>query len=91
MGVTGYRVERCKGAGCTSFAQLAKPSGTSYNNAALATNNSYSYRVRAVDAAGYFSAYSNIATATTPLTDGIIKPPRPFPFSLSFFLDRPCG
>ena len=28
VGVTGYRVERCQGAGCTSFAQIATPTGT---------------------------------------------------------------
>ena len=27
VGVTGYRVERCQGAGCTTFAQIATPSG----------------------------------------------------------------
>ena len=29
VGVTGYRVERCQGAGCTSFAQVATPAATS--------------------------------------------------------------
>ena len=28
VGVTGYRVERCQGAGCTTFAQVATPTGT---------------------------------------------------------------
>ena len=32
VGVTGYRVERCQGAGCTSFAQIATPAGTTYSD-----------------------------------------------------------
>ena len=28
VGVTGYLVERCQGAGCTNFAQIATPTGT---------------------------------------------------------------
>ena len=29
VGVTGYRVERCQGAGCSDFAQVATPTATS--------------------------------------------------------------
>jgi len=63
--VTGYRVERCAGAGCGSFAQIATPTGTSYSDAGLTPATSYSYRVRAADAAGNLSAYSNVASAAT--------------------------
>jgi fibronectin type 3 domain-containing protein len=66
VGVTGYRVERCQGAGCTNFTQIATPSGTSYKDTSVSGSNSYSYRVRATDAAGNFSPYSNTASATTP-------------------------
>ena len=66
VGVTGYRVERCQGAGCTSFAQIATPAGTTYSDAGLTAGTSYSYRVRATDAAGNLSGYSNVASATTP-------------------------
>src|SRR6266853_1802381 len=52
VAVTGYRVERCQGAGCTSFAQIATPTATSFNDTGLTTATSYSYRVRAADAAG---------------------------------------
>ena len=31
-GVTGYQVERCQGVGCTNFAQIVMPTGTSYND-----------------------------------------------------------
>src|SRR4029077_3827821 len=69
VGVTGYRVERCQGVSCTTFAQIATPTTTSYSDTALAAG-SYSYRVRATDAAGNLSGYSNVSTAvivdTTP-------------------------
>ncbi|MCI0749135.1 MAG: Ig-like domain-containing protein, partial [Nevskiales bacterium] len=65
VGVTGYRVERCQGSGCTGFAQIASPTGTSHSDTGLAVNTTYRYRVRAVDAAGNGSAYSAIASATT--------------------------
>ena len=67
-GVTGYRIERCQGAGCTNFAQIATTSTTSYNDVGLSAGVSYSYRVRATDAAGNLSAYSNVASATTATT-----------------------
>jgi RHS repeat-associated protein len=65
VGVTGYRVERCAGAGCGGFAQIATPTGTSFSDTGLTPSTSYSYRVRAVDAAGTLSAYSNVASAAT--------------------------
>jgi len=66
VGVTGYRVERCSGAGCSNFAQIATPTGTTYNDTTnLQPSTSYSYRVRAVDAVPNLSGYSNVASATT--------------------------
>jgi chitodextrinase len=65
VGIAGYRVERCQGAGCSNFAQVATPTSTTYADSALAANTSYSYRVRAADTAGTLSAYSNTASATT--------------------------
>ena len=62
VGVTGYRVERCQGAGCTTFAQIAALTTTTYSNTGLGAGG-YSYRVRATDAAGNLSVYSNVATA----------------------------
>jgi Fibronectin type III domain len=62
----GFRIERCAGSGCTAFAQIAVVGHdvTSYLDGGLARNASYSYRVRAFNAAGA-SAYSNTATAKT--------------------------
>src|SRR5712664_1974370 len=68
VGVTGYRVERCQGAGCLSFSQIAAPTGTTYSDPGLTANTSYSYQVRATDAAGNLGPYSNVASATTPNT-----------------------
>ena len=65
VGVTGYRVERCQGVSCTTFAQIATPTGTSYSDSGRAAGTTYRYRVRASDAAGNLSGYSNVATATT--------------------------
>jgi len=69
VGVTGYLVESCSGAGCTSFAQIATVTGTTYSNTGLAAGATYSYRVRATDAAGNLSGYSNTASATTLTPD----------------------
>ncbi|MGB6682429.1 MAG: fibronectin type III domain-containing protein, partial [Candidatus Acidiferrum sp.] len=71
VGVTGYKVERCSGAGCASFAQIATPTATTFNNTGLTGSTSYSYRVRANDAAGNNSGYSNTATASTPATGNV--------------------
>jgi fibronectin type 3 domain-containing protein len=67
-GVTGYRVERCQGVGCTTFTQVATPTTTTFSDSGLAANASYTYQVRAADAAGNLSSYSNTATATTLAT-----------------------
>lgn len=73
IGVIGYLVERCQGPGCTGFAQIATPVGTSYNDAGLTANTTYTYRVRATDAAGNSSGYSNLSTTATPTPDA--QPP----------------
>ncbi|MGZ5316080.1 MAG: PQQ-dependent sugar dehydrogenase, partial [Solirubrobacterales bacterium] len=65
IGVSGYRVERCQGASCTNFAQVATPSATSHSDTGLAPSSTYRYRVRAVDASGNLGGYSSVAEATT--------------------------
>ena len=72
VGVTGYRVERCQGAGCTNFAQVATPPRTSYSDTGLTASTTYRYQVRAVDASGNLGGYSTLAQATTG-----DAPPRP--------------
>ncbi|HEY6672675.1 MAG TPA: fibronectin type III domain-containing protein, partial [Solirubrobacterales bacterium] len=63
VGVTGYRIFRNGSA--TPIASVG-PTPTSYSNTGLAPGTTYSYTVRAVDAAGNVSAASAAATATTP-------------------------
>jgi chitodextrinase len=65
VAVTGYRVERCTGVSCTTFAQVATPTVITYSDVGLVSATSYSYRVRAVDAAGNLGAYSSTVSATT--------------------------
>ena len=65
VGVTGYRIERCQGSGCTTFAQIGTSTTPSYSATGLSASTSYSFRVRAADAAGNLSAYSLTASATT--------------------------
>ena len=59
VAVTNYLIERCQGAGCSSFAQIGTATGTTFNNTGLTNATAYSYRVRATDAAGNLSGYSN--------------------------------
>lgn len=67
VGVTGYLIQRCQGASCSTFAQIATVSGTvtTYGNSGLTASTSYSYRVQATDAAGNLSSFSGTAAAAT--------------------------
>ncbi len=77
VGVTGYRVERCSGASCTTFAQIGTPTATSYNDTGLTASTSYSYRIRATDAADNLSSYSSTASATTQTAADTTPPTAP--------------
>ncbi len=61
VGVTAYKVYRCQGATCSPSTEIASPTTASYSDSGLTTGASYRYRVRAIDAAGNLSGYSNIA------------------------------
>ncbi len=65
VGVSGYSVERCQSAGCSNFAQIATSTVTTFNDTGLTPGTSYSYRVRATDAAGNLSTFSGTASALT--------------------------
>ncbi len=65
VGVTGYRLERCAGAGCDTFTEVAAVASNSFADVGRPAGTVFRYRVRAVDAATNFSGYSSIATATT--------------------------
>jgi fibronectin type 3 domain-containing protein len=77
VAVTGYLVERCQGAGCTVFSQIASSAGTSYSNTDLTGETSYSYRVRATDAVGNLSVFSPVASATTGAAPDTTAPSAP--------------
>jgi hypothetical protein len=63
----GFKIERCSGASCTKFSQIAVVGANvkNYSSTGLKRNTSYRFRVRAYNASGN-SAYSNIASAKTP-------------------------
>ncbi|MBK7906402.1 MAG: fibronectin type III domain-containing protein [Gemmatimonadetes bacterium] len=65
---SGFVIERCSGAGCSTFTQLATPPAnvTSYQDLSAPLDLSYTYRIRAVNNAGP-SGDSNDATAGTIL------------------------
>lgn len=69
-GLSLYRIERCAGTSCSSFAEIgtiAAPAST-YSDTATAGTTSYTYRMRAQDGAGLQSVYSNVGGTTTPDT-----------------------
>jgi chitodextrinase len=73
VAVTAYQLERCDGAGCGVFTQIAAVSGLSFSDTGLSPSTTYSYRVRAIDAAGNQSTYSGAASATTAaVTSGLV-------------------
>src|SRR6266850_120772 len=75
VGVTGYHLERCQGAGCTTFAQISIPSASPYSDfSSLLPGTTYFYRVRATDGAGNDSGFSSIASATTQAASGTVLP-----------------
>ncbi|HET7132567.1 MAG TPA: fibronectin type III domain-containing protein, partial [Gammaproteobacteria bacterium] len=77
VAVTGYQLERCQGVGCSSFALIGSPTGTAFSDTGRTASTSYSYRVRARDAAGNFSTYSVVASATTPAVPDTTAPTVP--------------
>ncbi len=72
----GFKIERCTGAGCSNFAQIATVGAniTSYANTSLTASTSYTYRVRAYNATGD-SDYSNTANATTQAAPAVPNAP----------------
>lgn len=64
--ITGFKIERCEGKGCSNFVEIASVAGnvTSYQNTDLTPLTTYSYRVRAYKENSHY-AYSKIAWAAT--------------------------
>ncbi|HEU4385967.1 MAG TPA: hypothetical protein VFR85_20950 [Anaeromyxobacteraceae bacterium] len=80
---SGFAVERCTGAGCTNFAQIAGPGprnnrgSVTYVDATVAYGQTYQYRVAAVNGAG-LSAYTNTVLVVVPAL-----PPAPTAFAVA--------
>jgi fibronectin type 3 domain-containing protein len=71
-----YAIERCAGAGCSNFVEIARALGenaTGFRDAPVTSGATYTYRVRAVGFTGN-SGYSNTATA---MTTAIVPPATP--------------
>jgi len=67
--VTAYLVER-EDPVATNFVQIGTTNAVAFSDAGLSANSTYSYRVRAMDASGNLSGYSEVATAATPAAPG---------------------
>ena len=62
----GFKIERCVGATCSNFTQIASVGAnvTNFSNSGLKRNTAYRYRLRSYNISGN-SPYSNIAGAKT--------------------------
>ncbi len=69
VGVVRYDIERCTGLSCSTFAQVGTASNSPFTDTGLTASTGYSYHVRAVDAAGNVSGWSNVVGATTQAPD----------------------
>lgn len=69
VGVEGYHVERCQGttSACTAadFVRIGNATAAQYYDAGLASQTTYSYRVRAFDASNNTSDFTQPQSATT--------------------------
>jgi hypothetical protein len=66
--VTGYRIYRCRGSGCTPSVVIATPKTAGYQDTNLKPSSVYVYRVAAYDAAGNVSGKSAaVSKKTQPL------------------------
>jgi hypothetical protein len=63
---TGFKIERCKTANCTNYAEVSQVGAnvTTFADTGLTKNTTYRYRVRAFNAGGN-SGYSNPVSART--------------------------
>lgn len=67
---TAFEIQRCSGVGCADFPTVitVAAGSTSYSDLGVVQGNSYTYRVRAQNLAGY-SAFTAEVTANTQLPD----------------------
>jgi hypothetical protein len=82
--VNGYRLERRLGTGAWAEVVILPARAISFSDDGLVCNQTYSYRVRAVNESG-FSSYSSLATVTSR---ACAKPPKPAWLRLTDFKFR---
>ncbi|TMA97481.1 MAG: fibronectin type III domain-containing protein [Deltaproteobacteria bacterium] len=70
VGVTGYDVYRCSGT-CTPSVQIGTSGIPSFSNTGLSAAQTFSYSVKARDAANNVSGFSNVVTVTSASGDAI--------------------
>lgn len=86
---TGYRINRCSGNGCTPTPfTTTGASPRTYTSTGLSPSTTYNFSVQASDAAGNYSAPSNVLGATT----GPDQPPTtPLNLSINFYSHGSTG
>lgn len=62
VAVAKYSIERCQGAGCSTFLPVATVTTTTYQNTGVVYGVGYTYRVLAIDAANNTSPASPLST-----------------------------
>ncbi|QQS16011.1 MAG: fibronectin type III domain-containing protein [Candidatus Moraniibacteriota bacterium] len=70
VGVMGYKIYRCSGRKCVPTTEISTSSTAAFSDAGLSPKTSYSYRVKAMDAAGNESGFSSTASASTSNAGG---------------------
>jgi uncharacterized delta-60 repeat protein len=65
---TGFKVERCEGAGCSNFVEIDSVGAdvSTYSDTTVCEDRTYSYRVKAYKSGEWETAYSNEVSTTTP-------------------------
>lgn len=77
VGIAGYDVYRATGGGTANKVAGISASSTSYGDASVSPNTSYSYFVAARDSSGNVSAHSNTVDVTTPALPDTTPPSAP--------------
>jgi chitodextrinase len=84
VAVTGYEVQRCQGASCTSWSTVGTPASAALNNTGLSPSTTYRFQVRARDAVPNWSNYSTIFNVTTSAAPDTQAPTIPTNLAVTF-------
>ena len=75
---SGFQIERSTSGGAFTLLTTVAPNVTAFSSRGLTPSTTYSYRIRAVNATGH-SAFTAVASATTPAVPTPPPPPPPPP------------